>query len=136
MIEQSLKKYFNTVKDKVFINCASLSILCWFLTTRPLRYLIKNTSFAFSPIVGVTPNFFAAVTVVFLLKYYTNIKPIYSILFTISILAIGELVQRDMPNHTADWADILASAFGAVVATLFIWRRSPGKEKLDYEEVK
>jgi len=118
-----LKKYFNTVKDKYFINCASIFIFIWFITTRPLRYLIKNTTFASSLFVGVTPNFFAAITLIFLLKYYTTINPYFSFLYTVLILAIGEFVQQYMSNHTADWVDILASAFGALVATLYIlWR--------------
>jgi hypothetical protein len=119
-----LKQNFNLNPDKFYLKCVIVFFLIWLFTIRPLRLIIKDTSFNSSWFVGVAPNFFAGITFVFWQTYGTRSKPFISFLYGVLVLMLSEFIQLFLPKYHADWNDILASTIGASLAALFVFFRS------------
>src|SRR5690606_37256668 len=96
----------------------------WLFTTSPLRLIIKDTAFASSWIMGVAPNFFAGITLVFWQTYGMSTRPFISFLCAVLVLISSEFIQLFMSTQYADWNDIFASIAGSSLAAFFIFFRS------------
>jgi len=129
-ISQVFKKHLQPNKDKFYLYCSISFFTIWMLCKGPLRWSVKSDDIVILYFMGVAPNFFAAITFMFWQTYTMTSKIVISFVCVMIVLATGELLQKIIPNQTADAADIYASFAGCFIAAIIIKLRmkSSGKQ--------
>jgi hypothetical protein len=120
-IKTIIEQYLNLNKDRLYLKCVITFFTIWLFTTSPLRLIIKDTAFASSWIVGITPNFFAGITLVFWQTYGMSTRPFISFLCAVFVLIFSEFIQLFMSTQHADFEDIFASMMGSSLAAFFVF---------------
>jgi hypothetical protein len=133
-IKKIIEQYLNLNKDRFYLQCLISFFIIWLFTTSPLRLIVKDTAFASSWIVGVMPNFFAGVTLVFWQTFGMSSKPFISFLCAVLVLIFSEFIQLFISTQYADWKDIFASIIGSSLAASFIFFRSKRQKQTASQE--
>lgn len=112
-------KYFQ-LNDKVYLKYTLLFFLFWLICTGPLRNLGSTDSQVLNILLGVAPNFFAGITLVFWMTYAISAGPLKAFITAFLVLAFGEFIQLFMERQTADVLDLIASALGGVLGVWLV----------------
>lgn len=120
----ALKKYLSPHRDKFYLQMTILFFAVWLLFKGPLRWFLKSNNDAVKSFLGVAPNLFAAITLMFWITYISNSKIIISIIYVMLMLTLGEALQNFIPTQTVDIDDIYASLAGCLIAAIIIRLRS------------
>ncbi|MHA3787180.1 hypothetical protein ACX0HA_03145 [Flavobacterium hauense] len=116
----TLKKYLSLHRDKFYLHMTILFFVVWIAFKGPFRWFLKSDNESAKYFLGVAPNFFAAITLMFWITYATSSKITASVIFVMAILITGEVIQNFIPTQTVDVADIYASLAGCGIAAIII----------------
>ncbi|RYZ87503.1 MAG: hypothetical protein EOP06_12570 [Proteobacteria bacterium] len=124
---QVAKKYLSIHADRFYLFSAILFFAVWIMCKGPLRWFLKTSNPFLIYFMGVAPNFFAAIALVFWIVYITSSKVVVAMIYVVAILTASELIQFYVPGQTVDPADIVASVAGCIIAGLITILRQSGK---------
>ncbi|MES3016131.1 MAG: hypothetical protein V4721_00060 [Bacteroidota bacterium] len=122
-------EYLNINKDKVYLKLAFAFFLIWLFFKGPLRHMLEANDLWLQYLLGLAPNFFAAITLAFWQTYITSSSPRITFFCVIIILGLGEIVQQFIPGQTPDVLDFISSLIGCFLAILFIKSRMDKQQK-------
>lgn len=117
---EEFTRHLNIHSDKVYLKLSLMSFAIWLSFKGPIRNFFETDDFAMYMFLGIAPNLFAGVTLVFWQTYVTSSKPLLTLACVNAVLILAEFVQLFIATQTFDVLDLVAGFLGSTTAIGYV----------------